>query len=98
MQLYSGSSEQFIEDSAQNRIAGKLKAAFFEQYRFSPGEGEVRSWHNSLTKIKDVFQRAELSDHGVILEYQLTMTGSAKMACSGTDIGARIPCTPTTPA
>lgn len=80
MQLYSGSSEQFVEDSVQNRIAGKLKAAFFEQFRFSPGEGEVRSWHNSLTKMKDVFQRAELSDHGVILEYQLPLT-SKRLDC-----------------
>lgn len=80
MQLYSGSSEQFIEDSVQNRIAGKLKAAFFEQFRFSPSEGEIRSWHNSLTKIKDVFQRAELDDHGVILEYQLPLT-SKRLDC-----------------
>jgi len=80
MQLYSGSSGQFIEDAVQNRIAGKLKTAFLEQFRYSPSEGEVRSWHNSLTKIKDVFQRADLGDHGVILEYQLPLT-SKRLDC-----------------
>ena len=52
MELYAGSSTQFIEDSVQNRIAGKLKSAFMDQYRYQPSEGEVRSWPNSLGKIK----------------------------------------------
>lgn len=86
MQLYAGSSEQFIEDAVQNRIAGKLKDAFLEQFRHAPSEGEVRSWHNSLGKIKDVFQRADLTDHGVVLEYQLPLT-SKRLDCliTGTD-------------
>ncbi|MFH1726155.1 MAG: DNA/RNA helicase domain-containing protein, partial [Elusimicrobiota bacterium] len=80
MELYSGSSQQFIEDSVQNRIAGKLKAAFLEQFRYRPSDNEVRSWHNSLGKIKDVFQRADLTDHGVVLEYQLPLT-SKRLDC-----------------
>jgi DUF2075 family protein len=80
MRLYSGSSSQFIEDAVQNRIAGKLKAAFLEQFRYQPAESEVRSWHNSLGKMKDVFQRADLTDHGVILEYQLPLT-SKRLDC-----------------
>ena len=80
MQLYSGTSAQFIEDSTQNRIAGFLKSAFIDHFRYTPPDSEVRSWHNSLTKIKDVFQRAELKDHGVILEYQLPLT-SKRLDC-----------------
>lgn len=80
MQLYSGSSPQFIEDSVQNRIAGKLKAAFLEQCRYQPSDSEVRSWHNSLSRLKDVFQRSELLDHGVVLEYQLPLT-SKRLDC-----------------
>ncbi|MCX5787380.1 MAG: DUF2075 domain-containing protein [Elusimicrobia bacterium] len=80
MQLYSGSSTQFIEDAVQNRIAGKLKAAFQEQFRYHPSDNEVRSWHNSLSRMKDVFQRAELLDHGVVLEYQLPLT-SKRLDC-----------------
>lgn len=80
MQLYSGSSTQFIEDSVQNRIAGKLKAAFLDQFRYHPSDNEVRSWHNSLGRMKDIFQRAELLDHGVALEYQLPLT-SKRLDC-----------------
>src|SRR6266480_6429975 len=80
MQLYSGSSTQFIEDTIQNQIAGKLRQSFFDHYRFHPSDSETRSWHNSLTRIKDVFQRADLSDHGVLLEYQLPLT-SKRLDC-----------------
>ncbi len=80
MQLYSGTSTQFIEDSVQNRIAGKLKSAFLEQFRYQPSDNEVRSWHNSLSRMKDVFQRAELLDHGVVLEYRLPLT-SKRLDC-----------------
>lgn len=80
MQLYAGTSTQFIEDSVQNRIAGKLKTAFLEQFRYPPPDSEVRSWHNSLSRMKDVFQRAELLDHGVVLEYQLPLT-SRRLDC-----------------
>ena len=80
MQLYSGSSTQFIEDSVQNRVAGKLKAAFFDYYRYQPSDNEVRSWHNSLNRMKDVLQRADLMDHGVMLEYQLPLT-SKRLDC-----------------
>ncbi len=80
MQLYAGSSAQFIEDAVQNQVAEKLKAAFLDHYRFQPSPGEVASWRNSLGKVKDVFQRAGLLDHGVALEYQLPLT-SRRLDC-----------------
>lgn len=80
MQLYAGSSKRFIEDTVQNQIAEKLRHAFHAQYRFSPSDGEVRSWRNSLSKMKDVFERAELTDHGVVLEYQLPLS-SKRLDC-----------------
>lgn len=80
MQLYSGSSTQFIEDAVQNGIAGKLKHAFEAAYRYAPSENEVRAWHNSLSRLKDIFQRATLTDHGVLLEYQLPLS-SKRLDC-----------------
>jgi len=74
MRLYAGTSKQFIEDSVQNQIAEKLRQAFFLYYRFNPSPGEVNSWRNSLRSISQVFEHAELLDHGIILEYQLPMT------------------------
>ncbi len=80
MRLYSGTSQQFIEDTIQNQIAEKLKASFFNHFRFYPSPGEINSWRNSLRSICQVFQYANLLDHGVILEYQLPLT-SKRLDC-----------------
>jgi len=80
MRLYVGASDVFIQDTVQNRIAEKLKSAFFDYYRFHPSPGEVQSWRNSLRAVAQVFQHANLSDHGVILEYQLPLT-SKRLDC-----------------
>ena len=74
MQLYSGSSQQFIVDSTKNQIAEKLRQAFFFHFRFDPSPNEINSWRNSLTKIKDVVEGSRLYDHGIILEYQLPLS------------------------
>jgi uncharacterized protein len=71
MRLYSGSSKQFIEDSVRNQIAEKLSNAFFNYYRYNPSPGEKNSWRNSLARMSELIQFAELLDHGIILEYQL---------------------------
>lgn len=71
MQLYAGTSKQFIEDTVQSRIAEKLKVAYRDYFRRSPPSGEFRSWQNSLSRICMVLQHASLIDHGVALEYQM---------------------------
>ena len=90
MRLYSGSSQQFINDTVQNQIAEKLKLAFFNHFRYHPSPGEVNSWRNSLRSISQVFQYSALLDHGVILEYQLPLT-SRRLDCMicGKDVKKR---------
>ena len=66
MRLYSGSSRQFITDTAQNQIAGKLEKAFFDYYRYRPSRAEVNSWRESLRAASLVFEEAQLRDNGVI--------------------------------
>lgn len=80
MRLYSGMSAEFIEDAVQNRIASKLRDAFSRHYRFAPSPGEENAWRNSLRAVSQVFQRGNLTDHGVILEYQLPLT-SRRLDC-----------------
>lgn len=80
MRLYAGTSQQFITDTIQNQIADKLKNAFFANFRYYPSPGELNSWRNSLRAISQVFQYADLMDHGVILEYQLPLT-SCRLDC-----------------
>ncbi len=80
MRLYSGTSEQFIQDTIQNQIAEKLKLSFFNYFRCNPSPGEINSWRNSLRSMSQVFQYSNLLDHGVILEYQLPLT-SKRLDC-----------------
>jgi len=80
MRLYSGTTKSLIEDSTFNRIAPKLKDAFFNEFRYQPSVAEVNSWNNSLRAISQVFQAASLLDHGVLLELQLPIT-SKRLDC-----------------
>lgn len=80
MRLYSGSSKQFMQDTVLNQIAGKLQNAFFDYYRYNPPSGEVNSWRNSLRALSQTFEYAGLTDHGVILEYQLPQS-SRRLDC-----------------
>src|SRR6266508_3275137 len=80
MRLYSGSSQQFIEDTYQNRIAQKVRESFLQQMGHYPPDSEVNAWRNSLRATAMVFQRANLLDHGVIVEYQLPLT-SRRLDC-----------------
>src|SRR6266850_1375415 len=80
MRLYSGTTKSLIEDSTYNRIATKLKDAFFLEFRYQPAAAEVNSWNNSLRAVSQVFQTASLLDHGVLLELQLPLT-SKRLDC-----------------
>ncbi len=86
MQLYAGTSKQFIEDTIRHRIDKKLGQAFFDHFRYRPSPGEVRSWENSLVRMSSVLQYADMTDHRVVLEYQLPLT-SKRLDCmiTGTD-------------
>ncbi len=80
MHLYAGSSQQFITDTIQNQISGKLKNSFFEYYRYNPSPSEVSSWRDSLRAMSQAIQYAGLTDHGILLEYQLPLT-SRRLDC-----------------
>ena len=80
MRLYSGSSAQFIEDSVRNQIAERLRAAFFEHFRYNPSPAEVAAWRNSLRAFSQVLEHGQLTDHGIIIEYQLPLT-SKRLDC-----------------
>ena len=80
MRFYSGTTKSLIEDSTCNRIATKLKDAFFTEFRYQPSISEVNSWNNSLRAVSQVFQAACLLDHGVLLELQLPLT-SKRLDC-----------------
>jgi DUF2075 family protein len=71
MKLYTGTSEQFITDVLENRLADKLRAAYESYYYRMAGQQEVVSWTNSLQFVKNIIEYASLKDDMVVVEYEL---------------------------
>lgn len=71
MKLYTGTSEQFIQDILENKLPDKLKAAYESYYYRLAGQQEVVSWTNSLQFVKNVIEYASLRDDMVVVEYEL---------------------------
>jgi DUF2075 family protein len=88
--LYSGVTPDFVADATRNRIAEKLKTAFFNHFRYEPSPSEVSSWQNSLRAMSDVIEVASLDDHGIVVELQLPLS-SKRLDCllTGHDGGSR---------
>jgi DUF2075 family protein len=80
MQLYVGTSKDFISDATRNGIATKLQRAFLYAFHYSPSTQEVQSWQNSLFRMAFALQQGNMLDHGVLLEYQLPLS-SRRLDC-----------------
>lgn len=80
MQLYVGSTKNFLEDAAQHAVADKLEVNFRAHFGRSPGFSELRSWRNSLQAVALHINYARLLDNGIILEMQLPLS-SARLDC-----------------
>lgn len=80
MQLYAGTSKDFISDATRNAIANKLERAFLDSFHFKPSIQEVQSWQNSLFRMAFALQEGKFLDHGVLLEYQLPLS-SKRLDC-----------------
>lgn len=80
MQLYAGTSKDFISEATRNGIASKLQAAFQNAYHYKPAVQEVQSWQNSLFRMAIALQEGNFLDHGVLLEYQLPLS-SRRLDC-----------------
>jgi hypothetical protein len=74
MQLYAGTTSDFISDAVQYRIAEKLGESYYEYFRFRASVSEFASWQNSLTALTSQLQYAGLRDQGIALELQLPLT------------------------
>jgi len=76
MQLFAGSSEDFIDEGIQKTIAERLGDAFYDYYRFRASASEFISWQNSLRALATQLRYANIRDHGVVLEMQLPLSSS----------------------
>lgn len=80
MQLYAGTSKDFISDATRNGIASKLERSFLDAFHYKPSLQEVMSWQNSLFRMAFALQQGDFMDHGVLLEYQLPLS-SRRLDC-----------------
>jgi hypothetical protein len=80
----------FVSDATHNRIAERLRLAFFDYFRYEPGQSEVNSWQNSLRAMSSVIELASLEDHGIVVELQLPLS-SKRLDCllTGHDGGGK---------
>ncbi len=76
MQLYAGSTKEFLSDAIQHRVAEKLGESYYAYYRFRASASEFASWQNSLTALNGHLQYSGLLDHGIALELQLPLTSA----------------------
>lgn len=80
LHLYRGSTATFVDDVRGNLIAGKLQDGFREHFGYSPPDGEVRAWQNSLRAMAMTIEGADLHDNGIAVEYRLPLT-SKRLDC-----------------
>ncbi len=74
MHLYQGTTQQFIGDATQARLASQLADRFFQEFRYRPSPSEVTSWRNSLGAMATVLQLADLTDQGILVEVRLPLS------------------------
>lgn len=74
MHLYSGPSTQFLDDATQNVIGDKIAQSFIEHFGHSAADGEIAAWRNSLSAMANAIRLGDLTDHGVVVEWQLPLT------------------------
>jgi DUF2075 family protein len=76
MQLYAGSTNDFLTDSVQHLVAEKLGESYYQYFRYRASVSEFNSWQNSLTALTTQLQYAGLRDQGIALELKLPLTSA----------------------
>ena len=76
MIVYLATKDQFRSDIFSNRIEEKILAEFTRTLGRRVGEGELRSWRNSLPYMDRILEDTEIpSDTGVAIEFNVPNTG-----------------------
>jgi hypothetical protein len=71
MLIYQDTIKQFIQDIRKNKLANIMSERFQERLGRLPGYGELNSWQNSLSRVRDVIEVAGLTDNMIALEYEV---------------------------
>ena len=75
MQLYVGTTREFIDDAVQHQLGEKLSQSSYEYFGHVK-VSELQSWQNSLTAMALQISYAKLFDHGIVVEMELPLSSS----------------------
>ncbi len=77
MLVYEGNKSGFIEDVNLNLITDKILEKYKEAFHRSTGAAEIRSWSNSMEKMRGVLDdNAIPNDIGVAIEFNIPHTSN----------------------
>jgi hypothetical protein len=71
MLIYQNNTKQFVEDVRNNVITDIMSSNFASRWTRKPGYGELASWQNSLSRVRDLVEVAGLEDNMIALEYEV---------------------------
>jgi len=69
--IYKSDSATFLKDIRENKLTSIMADAFRASFVREVGASEENSWRNSLPKIKDLIEIADLKDINIALEYEI---------------------------
>jgi Mrp family chromosome partitioning ATPase len=79
VQLYVGTTREFVNDAVQHQLGEKLSQSSYDYYGHVK-VSELQSWQNSLTAMALQISHAQLFDHGIVVEMELPLS-SARLDC-----------------
>ena len=71
MLIYSNSTSQFISDIRENKLTEIMVGNFADRFGHNPAYGEIQAFQNSLPRVRDIIEIAELKDNMIALEYEV---------------------------
>jgi DUF2075 family protein len=76
MLIYRNTTQRFVSDVLENKLTKLMSQSFIDNTGHSPTKGELTSWQNSLSRVKDLIQLSGLEDNMIALEYECPYTQS----------------------
>ena len=71
MIIYQNTTDAFIDSVRNNRLADDIRQSFINHFHFSPNISEYNSWTNSLSRVRDLIELADLHDNHIVVEYEV---------------------------
>jgi DUF2075 family protein len=71
MLIYKDTTASFADLVRRNMLTNQMVETFNNRFGYAPGQSEINSWQNSLTRVRDIIEIASLDDNIIALEYEV---------------------------